>query len=216
MGTVMDLIKLFSMQKELDDYIVKTKGLEGVDLLSKRVLALQVELAELAQEWRGFKFWSEKQTPRENSKKNCRCDQGFLLVHTGEVDANGVPEAYTGEERCTHCDGSGWITYNPLLEEYIDVLHFGLSIGLEFEMEEHYYWQLVPFYEDDILNQISSLFGNAHRVYMTANDGVGQSVILLISKILGLGKMLGFSDEQIESAYTTKWNINKQRQTNGY
>jgi len=39
----MDLTKLFKAQKELDERIVKEKGLEGQDLLDKKILALQVD-----------------------------------------------------------------------------------------------------------------------------------------------------------------------------
>src|SRR5699024_523818 len=58
------LQKLSKIQKQLDYRIVKEHGLEGQDLLDKKILALQVELGELAQNWRGFKFWSEDQEPR--------------------------------------------------------------------------------------------------------------------------------------------------------
>ncbi|MBE2947115.1 dUTPase, partial [Anoxybacillus flavithermus] len=44
----MDLSKLFEMQRELDERIVREKGLDGQNLLPNKVLALQVELAELA------------------------------------------------------------------------------------------------------------------------------------------------------------------------
>lgn len=60
----MNLYKLFKIQAKLDEKIVKEKGLEGQDLLDKKILALQVELGELANEWRGFKFWSNDQKPR--------------------------------------------------------------------------------------------------------------------------------------------------------
>ncbi len=60
----MNLTKLFELQSKLDEHIIKEKGLEGADLLSKKIRALQVELGQLAQNWRGFKFWSEKQEPR--------------------------------------------------------------------------------------------------------------------------------------------------------
>ncbi|MGM0971070.1 MAG: dUTP diphosphatase [Bacillota bacterium] len=61
----MNLQKMFEMQAELDRRIIKEKGLEGQDLLPGLILALQVELAECANEWRGFKFWSNDQQPRE-------------------------------------------------------------------------------------------------------------------------------------------------------
>lgn len=39
----MNLEKLFATQKKLDERIVKEKGLQGQDLLDKKILALQVE-----------------------------------------------------------------------------------------------------------------------------------------------------------------------------
>lgn len=63
----MNLTKLFELQKELNERIIDEKGLEGQDLCSMKVLALQVELAELAQEIGDvWKFWkSPKPRNRE-------------------------------------------------------------------------------------------------------------------------------------------------------
>lgn len=60
----MNLQKLFDMQRTLDARIVEQHGLQGQDLLPNTVLALQVELAEMINEWRGFKHWSNDQEPR--------------------------------------------------------------------------------------------------------------------------------------------------------
>lgn len=61
----MNISKLFDMQRVLDERIIKEHGLEGKDLLQERILALNVELAELAQETRCFKFWSKNQQPSD-------------------------------------------------------------------------------------------------------------------------------------------------------
>ncbi|AYD41321.1 hypothetical protein D4Z93_12715 [Clostridium fermenticellae] len=58
----MNLPRLFEVQKNLDEHIRMNHNLENESLLSKKVLALQVELAELANETRCFKFWSNKRT----------------------------------------------------------------------------------------------------------------------------------------------------------
>lgn len=64
----MNLSKLFEIQKQLDERIVKEKGLEGQDLLDKKILALQVELGELANELpEVFKFWSNKKNNYEKT-----------------------------------------------------------------------------------------------------------------------------------------------------
>lgn len=62
----MNLTKLFEMQRVLDERIIKEKGLEQDQYMAWKVLALQVELGELANEWRGFKKWSKDQKPRTN------------------------------------------------------------------------------------------------------------------------------------------------------
>ena len=103
----MKLQKLFETQKVLDDKIVKEKGLEGVDLLDKKILALQVELGELANEFRGFKFWSENQEP------NVKCP---TCKGNGYDTFLGVTQRDTP---CCRCNGYPE-NVNPLLEEYVD------------------------------------------------------------------------------------------------
>lgn len=62
----MDLSKLFELQDQLDMRIYKEHGLEANDLLHDKIAALQVELAELINETRCFKYWSVKPpSPKE-------------------------------------------------------------------------------------------------------------------------------------------------------
>ena len=76
---------LFSLQRELDNRIVQEHELEGQNLFEKKLLALMVEVGELANETRCFKYWSKKApSPKET-----------------------------------------------ILEEYVDGIHFILSLGLE-------------------------------------------------------------------------------------
>lgn len=56
----MNLTKIFGMQKVLDTRIIKEHGLEGQSLFYNMILALQVEIGELANETRCFKHWSNK------------------------------------------------------------------------------------------------------------------------------------------------------------
>ncbi len=51
---------LFKMQKELDSYIESNHNLANHDLFDDKYLALLVEIGELANETRCFKFWSNK------------------------------------------------------------------------------------------------------------------------------------------------------------
>jgi dimeric dUTPase (all-alpha-NTP-PPase superfamily) len=58
-----DLVYLLRKQKQLDDYIIKSKELEELDptvRLTNTTLALMVEASEFANETRSFKRWSKK------------------------------------------------------------------------------------------------------------------------------------------------------------
>ncbi|MBY7143200.1 dUTP diphosphatase [Virgibacillus sp. NKC19-3] len=56
----MDWKALYSMQEQLDNYIEEKHDLRKRDVFQEKCLALLVELGELANETRCFKFWSEK------------------------------------------------------------------------------------------------------------------------------------------------------------
>jgi dimeric dUTPase (all-alpha-NTP-PPase superfamily) len=62
----MNLTRLFKAQKFLDDGIIEKHSLHGQDLTSNKILALLVEIGELANETRCFKHWSLK-GPSEDS-----------------------------------------------------------------------------------------------------------------------------------------------------
>lgn len=89
----MDLLQLFKLQKELDDRIAKEHDLQPKKLLKEKMLALLVEIGELANETRCFKYWSNK----------------------------------PASER------------EVILEEYVDGLHFILSIGIDLGIDKTSY-----------------------------------------------------------------------------
>ncbi|WP_111290015.1 dUTP diphosphatase [Bacillus safensis] len=176
----MNLEKMFEMQAELDRRIIREKGLEGQDLLPGLILALQVELAECANEWRGFKFWSNDQQPREEK----------------------------------------------LLEEYVDCLHFILSIG-----------NLTKYIKNNDVNDLKrntleasgvsaflelfkeiTFFNEVRKEYSLIS--IDPAHIMIYERIFWrfneLGKALGFTPEQIEQAYMEKNAVNHKRQQEGY
>lgn len=153
---------LFEKQRQLDEYIVKTKGLEGEDLLPNKILALQVELGELANEWRGFKHWSDDRMPRREK----------------------------------------------MLEEYVDCLHFILSIGLEIAVENFY--PVTATKKGTVIQQFSALFKYSTEILAHT------AWYSFIDHFAGLGQMLGFTWEEIEAAYDAKWQENIRRQQTGY
>ncbi len=199
----MNLTKLFEAQAELDKKIIEEKGLHGVDLLDKKILALQVELGELANEHRGFKFWSEDQKPRTYKSVPVNCQK-----------CGGTGVYFIGSDYdCDLCNGHGKVEQdtNPLLEEYADCLHFILSIGNDLLATKVFHEiDLIYEYKESITLQFLSFNKYLHSRLNRS------SWINVINLFLGLGEMLGFTWEQIEQAYYEKNEINHERQANGY
>ncbi|WP_046721481.1 dUTP diphosphatase [Heyndrickxia coagulans] len=192
----MNLQKLFEAQADLDKHIIEKKGLHGINLLQDLILALQVELGECAQKWQGFKFWSNNREPILKGYKEIKCKW-----------CNGSGDDGTGI--CPDCMSTGDVykEYNPLLEEYVDCLHFTLSIGLHL-YNENIATDLGGFRKTSIQDQFRTLFH-----YSTMLSG---SYWNFFEYLIGLGEMLGFTWEQIEQAYFEKNEENHKRQENGY
>lgn len=185
----MNLQKMFEMQKALDERIIKEKGLEGQDLLPNIILALQVELAECANEWRGFKHWSNDREPR-----------------TCVIDKKGQ----TAKEYYK----------NPLLEEYVDCLHFILSIGNRLgwndtdTIDDVVVQHLISDKGFDTAKTFSCLLSIAYGFHFSNVEK--RTYISLFTTFFELGNKLGFKWEQIEAAYMDKNAVNHQRQQEGY
>jgi dimeric dUTPase (all-alpha-NTP-PPase superfamily) len=185
----MNFKKLFETQQLLRNRI----DYNETDRFEKLLLALQVELGECANEWRGFKFWSKDQEPRI---------KGDWVRHTGIKNGEFVD-----------------VYKNPLLEEYVDGLHFVLEVGIELEMQDEPVMYTTE--HSNVTSQFNYLFytiGEMYDVFTRADDREELMAIYddVSSCYLGLGKILGFTEEQIQEAYFEKNKVNHQRQESGY
>src|SRR5690625_2014181 len=153
------------MQKDLDEYITNQHDLHGQDLLEERMLALLVELGELANETRCFKFWSTKE----------RSDQATIL------------------------------------EEYVDNIHFLLSIGLA----KGYEFSQIDFEITSISEtiQFNQVFQKCMKFYEEQSK---TNYVALFKAYLQLGNTLGFTEEDVLQAYEKKNEVNYERQEQGY
>jgi len=117
--------ELFNMQEVLDNKIHADKGLTREETFHKRILALLVEVGEMMNEHRSFKYWSEDQEPRTNVKANIE-------------SVNPIKSK------------------NLLLEEYVDCIHFLLSIGNDLGIQEVKY--IEPQLQKDLTGQVIDLY----------------------------------------------------------
>ncbi|MDX8046656.1 dUTP diphosphatase [Gracilibacillus sp. S3-1-1] len=156
---------LFTMQRELDNYILAQHDLKNENVFDKKVLALLVEVGELANETRCFKYWSVKPASEKS----------------------------------------------VIAEEYVDGIHFILSLGLDLGLNEYQ-----PNNQVDE-RELTALFHDVYHAISTLKEekthhAYGQ----VFDTYLNLGKKLGFSANDIKEAYVDKNKINFERQDQGY
>lgn len=212
----MNWIKIFEAQATLDNHIYTEKGLAASDVFDKKITALNTEIGECANEWRVFKYWSEDQEPR--SRKRVICEE---CVGSGNLywDSNYVDTEYQHED-CPDCKGVGKTIINPLLEEYVDGLHFVISLGVDVGVNPHNPIQS-RMRELETTEQsfnyiqkcVSDLWSNIHFDYGNNRRSLWEKLHV---HYMDLGNRLGFTEEQIEAAYYDKNQINHERQNNSY
>lgn len=161
----MQLTQLYKMQRELDLFIT-TNRQDATDVFREKGLALIIELAELANETRCFKFWSTK-GPSENA---------------------------------------------VILEEYVDSIHFILSLGIEKGFDNLSEWP-----EGKVEGDLTELF---LKTMISINAFLDKLTLESYKDIWihygAIAKKLGFENNDILAAYIEKNDENYNRQNNGY
>lgn len=164
----MNLEKLFELQNKLNQRIRAEHKLKDENLIQEQILALEVELGELANETRCFKYWSHK------------------------------PPA----------------PQSVILEEYVDGLHFILSLGLEMNFNNSGL-NLVTTLENE--NNLIQQFQLVYDQITEFNHSKSfESYENLFVDFLQLGRKLGFEEVEVEQAYLDKNKVNHKRQDEGY
>ncbi|MGD6846976.1 dUTP diphosphatase [Rossellomorea aquimaris] len=162
----MNIEKLLDMQEKLDQHIEQEHGLENADLIEKKILALLVEVGELANETRSFKFWSKKSS---SSKE-------------------------------------------VILEEFVDGIHFILSLGLEIGIQQFDLGE-TNYANEDVTKQFLEVFKSANHF---SEERSVENFQQLFRHYVNLGELLGFSHEEVFDAYVKKNEVNYNRQKEGY
>lgn len=164
---MMNLEKLFDMQKGLDQHIQSQHQLAAEDLFGRKVLALLVELGELANETRCFKFWSIKPPSADH----------------------------------------------VILEEFVDGIHFILSLGIECGFEHEVVLTDETEQTKDLTEQFLTIYKRIGEFQETRSL---QAFELMLQAYLHLASLMGFTNNQIQQAYIKKNEVNYERQQQGY
>lgn len=99
---------------------------------------------------------------------------------------------------------------NRIKEEYIDVIHFTLSIANDLGVHEHEYVQTEP--KD--LNKLIIGITNLATVISVSKDK--EQVKSLINNVIALGYQLNLTEHDVIEAYDKKNAVNYERQESGY
>lgn len=219
MFNLLNLVSIFQKQAELnqktaakhEEYQKRTRD----ELTRNYVFATLVELGEMANEWGHFKIW--KSTRKENREALCpKCH--------GRGEFNG--------DACPYCEGG---MVNPLREEYIDVVHFTISIALGFDLDPQQYIQHATLrkvsaqdsyklylelyknlvYANVLIDELEN-FPPTEKLLKNNQLERKKVAVCLVNTLWELGYSLGFTDEEIEYAYFAKHKINQVRQENNY
>ncbi|GEL76822.1 dUTP diphosphatase [Tenuibacillus multivorans] len=162
---MMDWDKLYALQRQLDDEIMDRIPKTRDEVLDDKILALIVEVSELANETRCFKYWSQK----------------------------------------------GPNNQSDILEEYVDGIHFLLSLGIDLGFKYHH---------RDHEVSAPSITAYFHKIYEGINsfkqNPSQEHYLQLWLTYLSLGMQLGFSEQDIYDAYLNKNKVNHERQQSGY
>lgn len=112
-----------------------------------------------------------------------------------------------------------------ILEEYVDGIHFLVGIGLDVGAQPTVLLQELikstpKLLEIDESDEIMSVITRIGNLYNNVRDDSGNRAIelwvSLFVQYINLGKLFGFTLEEMEGAYFMKNEKNHQRQDNGY
>lgn len=154
------------MQKELDSFIEQKRAIEE-DVFDRKVIALLVELGELANETRSFKFWSDK-GPSEKA---------------------------------------------IIIEEYVDSIHFLLSIGIEKKLTD----SLEEWPSGLVTTDLNQAFLITYQAIIEFQQAINSTSYNRIWEgYAEIARLLDFTTQEVVAAYHAKNEVNYTRQHTGY
>jgi dimeric dUTPase (all-alpha-NTP-PPase superfamily) len=202
----MNFKKLQAMQAKLDEAILADKApMTAEERFNKTLIALSVEIAEVANCAEHFKFWKDNKGKIDYDRFDVDWDyEGTPIIGYYDYKKGAAYQiSYEQAHRLT------------LIEECSDALHFILSLAnqIEYEIDESL---IKSFrYPRHPLDTLYVALQNKIINLATGYDKLG-SFKSLLSFYTSYAKELGIKPQELEQAYYDKNKINYERLENGY
>ncbi|SFC56687.1 Dimeric dUTPase, all-alpha-NTP-PPase (MazG) superfamily [Bacillus sp. OV322] len=100
-----------------------------------------------------------------------------------------------------------------ILEEYVDGIHFLLSLGISLNLEDVKIEFESKQSESSLTSQFLEVYAKIHEFRKQLSKVAYRE---MFQAFISLGDMLGFSGQDIEEAYVSKNEVNYDRQKQGY
>lgn len=198
----MNFKKLQAMQAKLDEAILADKApMTQEERFNKTLVALSVEIAEVANTVEHFKFWKDNKGKVDDK----RFDVVDLRIGSRNVYWDTVEEEELYPEQAHHL---------TLVEECSDALHFILSLANQVGVK------IVNFNREENTSKedafIKLLQGIAKISTSTTNTVLTIDIRLIFNSLLTYFCLLSITPQELEQAYYDKNKINYERLENGY
>lgn len=206
----MNFKKLQAMQVKLDEAILKEKApMTAEERFNKTLVALSVEIAEVANCAEHFKFWKDNKGKIDHDRFAVDWDcEGTPII--GYYDYKEGVDYQISHEQAHRL---------TLIEECSDALHFILSLANQLEYEvDLCNWEISQELKEDYLIYINrdvfflfKSFRDKKSVSITR-----ENLFKLVLGVFGYFESLGVTPKELEQAYYDKNKINYERLENGY
>ena len=202
----MNFKKLQAMQAKLDEAILAEKALMTAEVrFNKTLVALSVEIAEVANCAEHFKFWKDDKGKIDYDRFDVDWDyEGTPIIGYYDYKKGAAYQiSYEQAHRLT------------LIEECSDALHFILSLANQVDFEINGIGTHFEIAEDADSLEKNFLFLN-HVIGLADFNHFHSDLEMIIDVFFIYVNQLGISQQELEQAYYDKNKINYERLENGY
>ena len=202
----MNFKKLQAMQAALDAAILADKApITQEERFNKTLVALSVEISEVANCVEHFKFWKDNKGKVDSDRFGVKCvSADNELVFVGYLnEKTGIQYEFEQAHRLT------------LIEECSDALHFILSLANQVDYKIVEIGKHFEISKDEDSLEKNFLFLN-HVIGLADFKHFHSDLEMIIDVFFIYINQLGISEQELEQAYYDKNKINYERLENGY